>query len=728
MSMYLKYYGEFVSENNTRYRVEIHTTDSGAVAQEIRFPYDEPLTIEWDTTDKITPIQSSIATLQILSETDRKFVDMYRIEAGSVTLSIYRAGNLYWRGTLDTEMYEEPYSYLTDYVVTLTFSDFGILDRMTYSGEGCVTLQSIVEWCLTGSKVLAAGDIATRLVKHVSTTDPVCGYSGAGVQDIFNLLVNTENFFDDEGEAMTAEDVLTAILQPLALQIKQKGGKVYIFDINALCGLSPVNVRWKKDDAVLSTDKVYNNVSINFSPMDDPEMVKGTVEKDESLTVESGGSLIYCNYHKDNFGYCDSGEGFYFHKGDSFESNIILGEGMSFFQVVPVFSGQEETGVFWGRRSGDRGRADYGGALTVVGNAPRGVFANNDESAACTSRMIFKLPKKLLNYTSIDRTKYSLRINLSLLFDVRYNPYEGAEEYNESGDWQNLQDWVNQAYVPFRLILYDANGTALYHFENKQMMLSNSYLKRSTYCKWVAGAGQWGDAFLAYYDWNDRKSASGCGGWQENKPIIGYYRDGLPSVWSKRNGGDYIDLPTVGGYLELQIGSGVHQFDYRREVKDIYSKIRWVMYKEPSITLCYKNGVEVEGNDIEDVAFLNTAAKEDLSIDTVLGTPPNTFGLPSAKGLFLSPSFYAVSKFKRAGVTDRIERLLIGTIYSQYASRKTVFSGTVDLIPSFNVHGDTMTSGKFMLLGEVQDLRAEESDITMAEIAPDDYQGVEFAD
>lgn len=728
MSMYLKYYGEFVSENNTRYRVEIHTTDSGVVPQEIRFPYDEPLTIEWDTTDKITPIQSSMATLQILSETDRKFVDMYRIEAGSVTLSIYRAGNLYWRGTLDTEMYEEPYSYLTDYVVTLTFSDFGILDRMTYSGEGCVTLQSIVEWCLTGSKVLAAGDIATRLVKHVSTTDPVCGYSGACVQDIFNLLVNTENFFDDEGEAMTAEDVLTAILQPLALQIKQKGGKVYIFDINALCGLSPVNVRWKKDDAVLSTDKVYNNVSINFSPMDDPEMVKGTVEKDESLTVESGGPLIYCNYHKDNFGYCDSGEGFYFHKGDSFESNIILGDGMSFFQVVPVFSGQEETGVFWGRRSGNCGRADYGAVLTVVGNAPRGVFANNDESAACTSRMIFKLPKKLLNYTSIDRTKYSLRINLSLLFDVRYNPYEGAEEYNESGDWQKLQDWVNQAYVPFRLILYDANGTALYHFENKQMMLSNSYLKRSTYCKWVAGAGQWGDAFLAYYDWNDRKSASGCGGWQENKPIIGYYRDGLPSVWSKRNGGDYIDLPTVGGYLELQIGSGVHQFDYKREVKDIYSKIRWVMYKEPSITLCYKNGVEVEGNDIEDVAFLNTAAKEDLSIDTVLGTPPNTFGLPSAKGLFLSPSFYAVSKFKRAGVTDRIERLLIGTIYSQYASRKTVFSGTVDLIPSFNVHGDTMTSGKFMLLGEVQDLRAEESDITMAEIAPDDYQGVEFTD
>lgn len=728
MAMYLKYYGEFVSENNTRYRVEIHTTDSGAVAQEIRFPYDEPLTIEWDTTDKITPIQSSIATLQILSETDRKFVDMYRIEAGSVTLTIYRAGNLYWRGTLDTEVYEEPYSYLTDYVVTLTFSDFGILDRMTYSGEGCVTLQSIVEWCLTGSKVLDAGDIATRLVKHVSTTNPECGYTGAGVQDIFNLLVNTENFFDDEGEAMTAEDVLTAILQPLALQIKQKGGKVYIFDINALCGLSPVNVNWKKDDAVLSTDKVYNNVSINFSPMDDPEMVKGTVEKDESLTAGSGGALIYCNYHKDSWGTCDSGEGFRFHKGDGFESNIILGEGMNFFQVVPVFSGQEETGVFWGRRSGDRGRADSNVALAVVGNAPRGVFANNDESASCTSRMIFKLPRKLLNYTSIDRTKYSLRINLSLLFDVRYNPYEGAEEYNESGDWQNLQDWVNQAYVPFRLILYDANGSALYHFENKQMMLSNNYLNRSTYCKWVAGAGQWGDAFLAYYDWNDRKSASGCGGWQENKPIIGYYRDGLPSVWSKRNGGDYIDLPTVGGYLELQIGSGVHQFDYKREVKDIYSKIRWVMYKEPSITLCYKNGVEVEGNDIEDVAFLNTAAKEDLSIDTVLGTPPNRFGLPSAKGLFLSPSFYAVSTFRRAGVTDRIERLLIGTIYSQYASRKTVLSGTANLLPSFNVHGDTMTSGKFMLLGEVQDLRAEESEITMAEIAPDDYQGVEFAD
>lgn len=729
MELQLKYFGSFRSRDNVLYRIEIHTNEVSQTPQEVFFPAEEPLVIEWETTDKVTPIQSSVATLQMLSVSDRQFINLYRIETGAVLMTVFRNDSLYWRGTLDTEIYEEPYSYKKDYIVSLTFSDFGVLDRLAYNGTGCVTLQSIIEWCLTGAQVLTQSELATRLVKYVSTTSPQCGYSSAGVQDIFGLLANTDNFYDEDGKALTAEDVLIAVLQPFALQIKQKGGHVYVFDINALSQRTTSDVEWAADDAVLSADKVYNNVTINFSPMDDPEIVAGTVEEDESLGPGSNGPMIYINYHKDSFGRCDSGEGFRFHRRNSMKSNMELGTDVSFFQTVPIYSGQPETGVFWGRRAGDYGMGDVPASyFTVVGNAPRGVFMDNNESGTCLSRMIMKLPKALLNYTSIDRDKYSLRINLNLLFDVRYNPYESEEDYNESGNWDKLQNWVNQAYVPFRLILYDANGVALYHYENKRMMLSDNYVNRGTYCKWVSGAGAWGDAYLAYYDWDDRKSASGCGGWKSNKPIIGYYRGDLPSVWSKRDEGEFIDLPSVGGYLELQIGSGVHQFDYQREVKDIYSKIRWVMYKDPSITLCYKNGIEVEGNDIEDVAFLNTAAKEDLSIDTILGTPPSRFGLPSAKGLLLSPTFFAVSQATRAGVTDRLERLLIGTIYSQYASRKMVLSGTVALNPSFAVHSDRSCSGKFMLLGEVQDLQADESEIIMAEIAADDYQGVEFSE
>lgn len=724
MAMNLKYYGEFVSRSNTRYRIEIHSEEVVA-SQEVFFPADEPLVIEWNATDKITPIQPSMATLRLLSQSDRQFVDMYRIEVGAVLLTIYRNGTLYWRGTLDTEIYEEPYSYKTDYIVTLNFTDFGVLGRLNYSATTrCISVQTVIEQCLKESQILTQSELATRIIKHVSTTNPTCGYSSADVDDIFGLLINSENFLDKDSESMLYQDVLTAVLQPFALHIVQKAGHVYIFDINALSGLPAENVNWMSDDALLSADKVYNNVKINFSPLDEPKIIRGEVKEDETLSSLIG-PLTYYDYHKDSRGNCDSGEGFRLHRSATLKSNIVLGTDVEFFQVCPIFSGKKETGVFWGCRSGDFQLSTNPNAI-ISGNAPCGAFYNNNDNSSCTSRMIMKLPRKLLNYTSIDMGKYSLRINLKLLFDVRYNPYESASDYNEKGNWSKLQDWTNQAYVPFRLVLYSANGIALMHYENKQMLKSNNYTNRSTFCKWVQGEGAWGDAFLAYYDWKDRRSASGCGGWQDNKPIIGYYRGELPSVWDKREAGEFIDLPPVGGYLELQIGSGVHQFDYNREVRDIYSRIRWVMYQEPAVTLCYKNGIEVEGCDVEDAAFLNINAKEDLTVDTILGTPPGRFGLPAAKGLLLSPTFYALSECTRAGVTDRLERLLIGTIYSQYASRKNILSGTAELLSDFTVLGDRSTQGKFMLLGEVQNVAADESEITMVEITADNYQGIEF--
>jgi hypothetical protein len=77
-------------------------------------------------------------------------------------------------------------------------------------------------------------------------------------------------------------------------------------------------------------------------------------------------------------------------------------------------------------------------------------------------------------------------------------------------------------------------------------------------------------------------------------------------------------------------------------------------------------------------------------------------------------------------VSDRLEKLLIGSVYSQYASRKTTLSGTVRLLDTMNVLTDASTEGKFVLLSEVQDLQQETSEITMAEFSADNYEGIEY--
>ena len=159
----------------------------------------------------------------------------------------------------------------------------------------------------------------------------------------------------------------------------------------------------------------------------------------------------------------------------------------------------------------------------------------------------------------------------------------------------------------------------------------------------------------------------------------------------------------------------------------MYQQCRWVLYKEPVITLVDSYGQTLQTEDIEHSAWLNRAAKEDLSIDTVLGTLDKPS--PIAKGqLFKTADLSVISEFYRAGVTDQIERLLIGTVYSNYASRHNTLSGTVELLPSFGTYTDTNEPGRYLLLSETQNLREEQSEIVMAQFDMDNYEGVEFAD
>ena len=109
MSMGKRYTGGFYSVANTLYRVEIWQEGYGGAATGVAFG-ESPVTIEWQEVDKLEPVMSSSAKLQLFSDSDRQFVDLYTIKAGSVRMDVYRSESLYWSGTLDPELYEEPFA------------------------------------------------------------------------------------------------------------------------------------------------------------------------------------------------------------------------------------------------------------------------------------------------------------------------------------------------------------------------------------------------------------------------------------------------------------------------------------------------------------------------------------------------------------------------------------------------------------------------------------------
>jgi len=733
MALGVRYRGAFPSKSGDIWRVDILQEGYGGTQPgALHFPSDCPVEIEWSETDKLDPVQGSCATIKIISDSDRKYIDLYTVEVGAVRADIYRNGILYWSGTLDTELYEEPYSTTYGYDVTLTFSDFACLDRLDWTESGLVSIHAMVARCLERCGINYGG-----IQKFISTS--AYSYDGAAALSLEELYVNQENFTDEDGVPMTAREVLEEILKPFALRIVQKAGLVYIYDLNALSVIPPSALEWgNSDDAVLAADKVYNNVKVTFSPYGDAEMMKGTVEEDPTQTDENG-TLIYQNYHKNDYGTLDSLPGFRLHYDLTHESNMEVSNGARFFQINSIYSGQDDTGVIASFKFGHSAVAEEDGASSKVTHrlitpADCGTIPNGNVNT-CT---IIKCPKAYLGYVSYLRGSYKLRVNLNLLFDVRYNPFESEGDYNDNASWrsglfnwskhdgpfQNMQDWCNFGYIPIKLTLEDANGNALYHYRNRSIMESSRCEQTGNI--WVAGAASWGEAFLCYYDFDDRKSKTGFGGWKSNKQSIGYYRDDLPEKWKSIDDGEYLPLPPCGGYLVLEIGKGVHQFDYKREIKNIYKFCRWIAYKEPTITLCKKNYKEAETEDIEDMAWLNRAAKEELEIETVIGTVTQNHGVPNAKGQIFKASGEAYSKFTRAGVEDRLERLLIGTVYSQYATRHDTLSGTAKLLPGFGIYTERATEGKFMLLSEVQDCKEDESVIKMAEFSEDNYEGIEY--
>lgn len=713
---YMRYYGEFLDVTGIAWRVEIWQDWHGAGAipdnaVEISFPGDSPLVLEWPEVKKHEPVQPSTATLKVISSTDRQFTDLYTANAASVRLDVYRRDRaesdwtwtLFWSGTLDTEQYEEPYSYSSGYDVTLTFSDLGVLQRLRFSLSGFVTLRSVIEAALASSG-LSYVTVAIGISTHLDVGAPMT---------LDNVNFDASNFYDEDGEADTWSDVLGYVLQPFALRIVQREGYVWVYDLPWLYGRQSRPVEWTGTDAVLSRDIVYNDVVIRYSPYDSEKVSDGEVTAREDLEPGMADNfLVNMDYSTDRI------PGFRLYYGDRVEGSgpeVIFPA--SFFSLEPINSGDERTGVLWAVRRGDASlRPENSDLITEIGG---GIGSPMSESA------FFIAPSPVLTVTGrfLISGGYSMRVSLDLLYDVRYNPFEDASDKNEAGHWDSLKKWCNFAYVPVLINFVGEDGEVLGHWYNRNVADSDGYALSG---RWVSGEGSPGDAWLAYYDPKDRKSSTGLGGWQTNRRMIGYYRGDLPASFSVNSQGELLDDPVSHfgkrGRIEMTVLSGLRQFDYDKVEKDIYSLVRWVAYGSPSITLVDRYGRDLESEDLELHAWLNRAARETLSIDTHVGT---LGGLPTARGAARSGGI-PLRTCSRSGVWGSLESLLAGGIYSQYASGKIVLSGTARPVQSLCPLSDGATQGKFICVSEVHDVRAAESKISMSELAEDKFEGIEY--
>lgn len=699
------------------------------------FPYDEPLLIEWEKRAKEEVIQGSSATLKLISPGDRTYVDLYSVKPCAVRLDVYRAGALYWRGTLDTELYEEPYESASGYTVSLTFSDFGVLARKKLYGHEVQSLRSILERALEAAGLAGMeiydGYISSRPVATGAqgAQAPTSSQAEAGLLD--ELYVSGDNFYDEDGEAITAEEVVEGVLQPLALRMIQCGGLVYVYDLNGLhAGAEKVMLEWAGATQTLGTDRVYNNVRVKWSPYVRTgnllETDCWTAAVDEGLTdfgpeyiLDGGrpsadGKCRYTTYHyttdSDVWGD-ETDAGFTLWTSRTGKNADLTDERVRYFKVVPQNGGTECEGVavmytavgMYGDSS------DKSMVLGCMGVMPDELHAGTPKGVLFKSRLV-PVTNGLTGADSqaaagalpVDEGLY-VKVTAELLLDARSNPFETAGEWMEGARERTYQEQWNRygnfVYVPVCVKWKDASGKT-WCWDNRQEVQAKAPAKLkslgSTLGEWKeytesdGKPGVWG--YLAYYSGSDRENTAGvANGWAKNRPGINPHSGQVTTQLSKCEGA-YVPCPAGGGELWVEVLCGGWtaadqgcDFDKTYHSTncgfwDEYEsagrwKIRHVWMKLPEVEIVRARAFDeaLDDSDITYSAELEPEAEEPLKIETICGSAAG--GVPGARGVYLTQEGAQVTEITRGGHTGQIEELLIGTLYSQYASRHVTLSG-----------------------------------------------------
>ncbi len=720
---YTRYRGSFLSIDGVAWTVCIQqdaARDFNTV-EELEFSVPS-LEIDWVETSQEMSVCSSRATLRLICPSDRAYLDLYSVAPCVFRLLVFRSGDLFWSGTLDPEFSEEPYSTADGYVVSLTFSDFGVLNRISYNLSGLQTLSAILTDALTRACLLYESvdqsRISTILDGNQATLDRISILSG--------------NFFDEDGEPTNMRDVLEGMLQPLGIRLIQRSGSMYLYDLNGLCAaVASTPIQWMSNDQTLSSDKVFNAIKISLSTYaggdSTPEFKYTGDHSPDKINISNNtpSDGDYYSFYED-WGLAADSHWDY----DNIDFTIFRGGSTGLasymgtaFHIEPVLGGEESSGVAMWFYTGGHGSLQGGWPVR------KGMSTVPPDGTPFLQTQRIYLPP----LSSAEAKKYRIRLQVPMMIDARYNPFAEAGDNNEKEN-SDLFRQVTDAIVAAKVQLYDASGNVTKHYSNKDLFDSNVIGGTPLICtlartigKWESGAAAYNDCLLHWYDINTPLEAA-IQGWHTNRQGAGFYRVIYPS-FRKMADGQYMPYPEDGGWLEVSLcGLGLvsnRVLAVEDVTSSIMSKARWWLFQAPVMEII-KGDVTLSSLDASDVEYkgtLNADAKDDLELETICGTMKDP--LPSAKALYRrSTDGSIISTLTRAGRTTQAEQLLIGTLHSQFASRKVRLSGTAAPVPGApGLLTDAAMDGsmKMFCIAELHSIREAESKITAVEIRPDEY-------
>lgn len=698
--MNLRYYNIFKGLDDASNRIEI-LTNYNVQVREVKTTVPA-FTLAYQRCEKLTPVRGAQATIKLISETNFQFTDLHTDDMQGYMVKFFREDKPHWIGWLDSEYYEEKLSDYPPYPVEFSASDFNIWERLKYRDASDKMYVDIVPFVIHLKRCFDKLNLPFHKLYIGSTTVPNDVPMSATETPLHVLYMMSQNFYDEDKEPMTCREVVEAILQPFGLMMVQKDANVYIYDYNTLMQGLPMK-RYDFDTFSYEADEVVNFdfgnlVEIGFASTDGEY---GFEEMVNNVTITSS---LYANAlqldakvdeesvtdsFKPNVAQLSAG---YYKSSDQIENLQSDGEG--FFVI------------FY-----DRNLSSYIGDTDSIA----GCFVDyTPDASIITPRFRVQYPNYVTKVEQPEgRRKSPFYVNLKI------------DAYPSTADHPILQekkDGVNNSGVLkafCNLYFVDETGKAIAYYNNTNEgehiweTASNGTIQQGKCVLWFS-TDDTDNSILDTWTTNANKVRP------MDKPTTN--KTGLDSSLVGR--GIFI-RPNLSGYLVFEITNKNLILNPVSEKLVDVSKVKMILYNNINIVIVDSEGHEPSTDDYEFKSYVNKRVASDFDDVTLKCISANEEKAPIGKANILRKvegGFDFQTAFTRAGQTDILERLLMCTIHSNFATKNEKL--TVDVKMTNNpalsyVSCNPILSNKYLVIGCTLDYNNAKTTISAVDYSDD---------
>lgn len=211
---------------------------------------------------KFQVVYGSGCKISLNSATDRELLELYTIRMQDIQLRFYQDNKMIWCGWLDSELYEEDYCAFRNYPVQLTGNDgLNILSRLTFIKEDGNLYNGEMKIFDLIKLIIGKMALPYKKLYLLCPTKAVISES-LKLNALEHLSVLTDNYLDKDNKPLSLREVLEEILKPFGAQIKCSGGNIWILDthheaqkgvVQAIC--YDIEDNWKRSEVTVNLIK-----------------------------------------------------------------------------------------------------------------------------------------------------------------------------------------------------------------------------------------------------------------------------------------------------------------------------------------------------------------------------------------------------------------------------------------------------------------------------------------